>query len=206
MHKLQPDTVPVNWFDLMVIITLLLGLRAGRKRGMSEELILTTQWLAMIFAGAFLYKPVGDLLAQTSPMSHLFCYIAIYITAAIITKIFFSLVKKALGGKLVGSDLFGNAEYYLGMLAGAVRYCCMLIAAMALLNAPFYSSQEIGAARAYQNDVFGSNFFPELSTIQSSVFRESFVGSVVKKRAGILLIASTKSESVNLQRRKDDLP
>jgi uncharacterized membrane protein required for colicin V production len=198
--------VPVNWFDLVVIIVLLLGFKAGRKHGMSEELMVTTQWVVIVIAGAFLYKPFGDMLAQSSPVSHLFCYITIYITAAIVTKIFFSLIKKAIGGKLVGSSVFGAAEYYLGMVAGGVRYSCMLIAGLAILNAPHYTAQEIAMAHAAQIQNFGSNFFPEFSTVQQGVFKESFVGSLIKQRAPILLIVSTKKENIQVQRRKDDLP
>ncbi|HEX3798757.1 MAG TPA: CvpA family protein [Verrucomicrobiae bacterium] len=196
----------INWFDVLVLITVLFGMNRGRKHGMSEEIMVTFQWVAIILAGAFLYKPVGDMLAMSSPVSHLFCYIAIYIAAAIVTKIAFSMLKKAMGGKLIGSDVFGGGEYYLGMIAGGIRFSCMLIAGLALLNAPYYSAQDITAARAYQNDVFGSNFFPELSTIQQDVFRDSLLGNLVKQRAGILLIASTKSEVVKVKRAKDDLP
>jgi uncharacterized membrane protein required for colicin V production len=198
--------VPVNWFDMVVVITLLFGLNKGRKRGMSEEMMITIQWIAILVAGAFLYKPLGDMLAASSPVSHVFCYVTIYITAAIVTKLMFALVKKMAGGKLVGSDVFGAGEYYLGMIAGAVRYACVLIAALAILNAPYYSPQEINAARAYQNEVYGSNFFPELSSLQQDVFKDSFIGSLIKKNAGVLLIASTKSENVAIKRRNEELP
>jgi uncharacterized membrane protein required for colicin V production len=203
---MHADHMLINWFDVVVVIAVLFGMNKGRKHGMSEEIMVMFQWIAIVFAGAFLYKPVGDMLAQSSPVSHLFCYIAIYISAAIMTKIAFSTLKKAMGGKLIGSDVFGGGEYYLGMIAGGIRYCCMLMAALALLNAPYYSTQDIAAARAYQNEAFGSNFFPELSTIQTEVFRESLIGGAVKQRAGILLIASTKSEQVQVKRAKDDLP
>lgn len=207
MHgPIHADHVPINWFDAVVVIILLVGLNKGRKHGMSEELMVTLQWVAIIIVGAFLYRPCGDMLAMSSPVSHLFCYVTIYVTAAIVTKLVFSMLKKAMGGKLMGSDVFGSGEYYLGMVAGAIRYACMLIAALAILNAPYYSQQDINASRAYQNDVYGSNFFPELSGVQQDVFRDSLIGSLIKKRAGILLIASTKREIVNVQRRKDDLP
>lgn len=203
---MHTDNVPVNWFDMVVVITIMVGLNVGRKRGMSEELLVSLQWVAIILAGAFLYKPFGDMLALSSPVSHVFCYVTIYITMAIVTKIAFALVKKGLGGKLLGSDFFGSSEYYLGMMAGSVRYVCMLIAFLALLNAPLYTNAEIAAARAYDNDVYGSSFFPRFSQIQSDVFKESFVGSLIKKHASILLIASTKSENVGVARRKDELP
>ncbi|MDB6021026.1 MAG: Colicin production protein [Pedosphaera sp.] len=207
MHPHSLSAIPLpNWFDAATIMILLWGLNKGRKHGMSEELMVTLQWVAIIFAGAFLYRPLGDKLATSSPVSHLFCYIAIYVTSAIATKLAFAVFKKAIGGKLVGSDVFGGAEYYLGMVAGAIRYACMLIAALAILNAPYYSAQDIASARAYQDKEFGSNYFPELSGVQQTIFNESLIGNLIKQRAGILLIASTKTETVAIKRRKDDLP
>jgi len=38
-------------------------------------------------------------------------------------------------GQIIGSDVFGNAEYYLGMCAGAVRYACVTLVVLAFLNA-----------------------------------------------------------------------
>lgn len=208
MHQFtNVSNIPLpNWFDAVVLIVLMWGLNRGRKHGMSEELMVTMQWIAIIFVGAFLYKPVGDMMAMSSPVSHLFCYISIYIAAGIVTKIAFSLFKRALGGKLVGSDVFGSAEYYLGMVAGCIRYSCMLIAVLAILNAPYYSPQEIAARRAYENDMYGSHYFPTVHDLQQGVFKESLVGTLIKERAGILLIASTKSENVGLKRAKDNLP
>jgi uncharacterized membrane protein required for colicin V production len=200
------NQMPINWFDAVVVITLLVGLNTGRKHGMSEELMATVQWVVIIFAGAFLYRPIGDALARSSPVSHLFCYIAIYVTAAILTKLAFSLLKKAMGGKLIGSDVFGAGEYYLGMIAGAVRYSCILMAVLAVMNAPHYSEREINAAKAYQNEAFGSEFFPEFSTVQKQIFSESLVGSLIKQRASVMLIASTRPEQVGVKRAKDELP
>ena len=93
-------------------------------------------------------------------MSHLLSYIIVYVIIAIMVKSSFALLKKSVGGKMTGSDVFGRAEFYLGMGAGAVRFLCMLIFALALLNAPMYSAQQVAANRAYQIKNFDSNFFP----------------------------------------------
>jgi uncharacterized membrane protein required for colicin V production len=207
MHAKDLASIPMpNFFDAIVVAVLIWGLNKGRKHGMSEELMMTMQWIVIIFAGAFLYRPFGDMMAMSAPVGHLFCYITIYVTAAIITKIVFGLFKKAVGGKLVGSDVFGGAEYYLGMISGAIRYTCMLIAAMAILNAPYYSSQDISASQAYDNKWYGSDFFPRMYQVQQTVFKDSLIGSLIKQRAGVLLITSTKVEKVGIARRKDDLP
>lgn len=207
MNFLNTQHSPVNWFDVLVIVTVLLGIRKGRMNGMSVELVPMIQWLTIVAVCAVGYKFFGDMLAESAPMGHLFCYITSYIILAIFVKGFFALIKKSAGGKLVGSDIFGRAEFYLGMLGGAVRFTCILLAGLALLNAPYYSAKEIASRQAYDMDMYGSNFFPELSGIQIQVFKESLIGSALKKNAEFLLIASTKSEpSKGIQRRKDDLP
>ncbi|HZQ47712.1 MAG TPA: CvpA family protein [Verrucomicrobiae bacterium] len=200
------DHSPVNWFDFLVVIMILLGINKGRKHGMSEEMMISMQWLAIIFAGAFLYKPLGEALSQSSPMSRLFCYIAMYLTLAAAIKVAFVLFKKAIGGKLIGSNVFGAAEYYLGMVAGVVRFLCILVFGMAVLNAPYYSSQALAATKAYELDVYGSQFFPGVSSVQQQVFKESLVGSQFKQHVGFLLISPTAPEKKDVKRRKEDLP
>lgn len=204
---MNPHNLPVNWFDFAVLIMILLGINKGRKHGMSQEMMICFQWIAIVVAGGYFYRPVGDMLAQTSTIfGRLSCYIAAYVLIGLAVKTIFLLIKKGMGGKLVGSSIFGGAEYYLGMFAGAIRFLCVLMAATALLNARYYSPQEITKAIAFQNNVYGSTFFPELYSVQEQVFKESFVGSLVKKQASFLLIASTSPENRAIQRRKDDLP
>lgn len=197
---------PVNWFDLLVVIMVIVGIAKGRKHGMSEEMMITLQWLAIIFVGAFLYKPMGQALSASAPVSHLFCYIAMYLTLAAAIKVSFVLFKKAIGGKMVGSSVFGGMEYYLGMVSGAVRFLCILVFAMAILNAPYYTPQALAASMKYTMDNYGSDFFPGVSTVQEQVFKQSLVGSQFKQHAAFLLITPTEPESKGLQRRKDDLP
>jgi uncharacterized membrane protein required for colicin V production len=197
---------PINWFDIAVIIVVLLGINKGRKNGMSGELIGMLQWIAIVFAGAFFYKQLGDMLYSSAPFSRLGCYIVTYIGIAIVVRILFGLWKKGSGGKLVGSNMFGSSEYYLGMVGGTVRFLCILLAGLAILNARYYSPKEIASNVAFQNDVYGSTFFPDLSTVQSEVFKKSLMGSMVKQNAEIMLIKPTSPETKNLDRAKDNLP
>jgi uncharacterized membrane protein required for colicin V production len=206
MNHLSMDHSPVNWFDFVVVIVLLLGVSRGRKNGMSIEAMVMLQWVAIVIACAMLYRPLGDMLAHSSPMSRLFSYISVYLMLAVFVKTAFSVIKKGAGGKLVSNNLFGRAEFYLGMCAGAVRFACILIAALALLNAPLYTQQDLSASHAYQMDLYGSNFFPGLGEVQQNVFKDSFLGSQIKKYAEFLLITPTKSEVKEIQRKKDDLP
>ena len=199
--------LPFNWFDIAIPIVLVFGVTRGRKHGMSEELMLVLKWIAIIFGCAFGYELIGDTLAEATFLNRLQGYITAYIGIALIIAGVFFLIKKLSHGKLIGSDVFGSGEYYLGMAAGLVRYACILVFVMSLINAPLYTQAEIKADLKYQNEWYGSDFFPGFRTLQSQVFESSFTGPYIKQGIGPLFIKSTPSERKGLRRSKTvDLP
>ena len=102
---------PLNWFDLVVVAVLVVGVLRGRKRGMSQELVDVIQWIVIIGGGAYLYLPIGQWFAETTSSSQLFSYVAVYIGLAILIKLLFLVIRRGVGGKLVGSDVFKGAEW-----------------------------------------------------------------------------------------------
>ncbi len=201
------DKLPFNGFDLVLVAVLVAGVLLGRKHGMSEELLGLIKWLTILFACATLYEPVADLFGQfTSQFSRLTCFLLAYAAVALVILVVFAGLKRALGGKLLGSDLFGGAEYYLGMFAGLVRFTCMLLVALALLNARYFSPEEVKAREAFQNDVYGSNFFPGLQAVQSMVFERSLTGPWIKEGLGLLLIKPTAPENKQFKQKEYQVP
>lgn len=197
------SSLPFNWFDLVVLVVLIVGMQQGRKRGMSEELLPLLKWLALVVGCAFIYRPIGTMIAETPTFGLLAGYLMAYIGGALIIASIFALIKKAVGGdKLVGSDIFGRSEFYLGMLAGMLRFTLMLVAALALLNARAYSSAEVRADINYQNDVYGSTYFPKLYSVQAQVFDHSLAGPWIKQNLGPLLIASTPPSHKQLHQKE----
>ena len=105
------------------------------------------------------------------------------------------------------NNFFGGGEYYLGMMSGVVRYACMLMFVLALLNAPYYSAADIKATEAYneplvrrRHEGYSGNYFPDVANRAGiSVFKESFIGPYIKDNLGMLLIktASADSEATN---------
>ena len=199
-------TLPFNWFDLLVLIVLIVGMSRGRKHGMSEELIQMLKWLAIMFGCAIVYQPLGTAIANASVFSLLAAYLMAYLGTALIIAALFAMVKHVAGGKLVGSDVFGRSEFYLGMLAGMVRFSCMLIVALALLDAREYSKAEIRADVKYQNDVYGSTFFPKLYNVQGQVFDSSLSGPWLKTNLAFLLITPTEPQTKEIKRKEMQLP
>jgi len=120
------------------------------------------------------------------------CLVA-YLALALVVLIVFTILKRQFDEKLVKSDFFKGGEYYLGMLAGLVRYACVLVFVMALLNAPVYTPADIAQQSAFDQKNFGGglfagNYFPHLSQVQAAVFKESFFGPHIKDGVGMLLI------------------
>src|SRR4051812_4027445 len=113
------DFLPFNAFDVILPIVLVIGIYRGRKHGMSGELMPLIKWLAIVFVCAVAYEPIGSLFGETTKLfSTLSCYLMAYVGVALVLVVLCALLKRALGGKLLGSDLFGKAEYYLGMASG----------------------------------------------------------------------------------------
>src|SRR5688572_214462 len=110
------DQFPLNLFDFVLVGVLVAGIMRGRKHGMSEELLEVLKWVVVLCACAVAYEPLGRLFSRTTRVfSLLTCYLLSYIAIAIVVFVIFAMVKRSLGGKLLGSDIFGQAEYPLGM-------------------------------------------------------------------------------------------
>lgn len=191
-------------FDLVLLGVLGFGFWFGRKRGMSREALPLGQALVTVIGGAAGYEFLAQYLIQwkvvktlfgTSFNEHTAAAIISYLFIALVVFIIFSLLKNRFREKLAGSNTFGSGEYYLGMIAGIVRFACILLFFLALLNAPFYSAAEIAATKAYNNRWYGGglkdfsgDFFPSLQQVQAGVFTGSISGPPIKEYLGALLI------------------
>jgi len=196
--------LPFNVFDVVLVAILVVGVLRGRKLGMSEELLNLLKWVAVVFVCAFAYEPVGKLFG--SSFSMLSNYVIAYIGIGLLILVGFAGVKRALGGKMIGSDIFGKGEYYLGMVAGLLRFACVLVTALALLNARYFSPDEVKAMENFQNDVYGSNFFPTLHTVQAMVFERSLSGPFIKKNLELLLIKPTAPDNKPFKQKDFQMP
>ncbi|HEY5344952.1 MAG TPA: CvpA family protein [Verrucomicrobiae bacterium] len=193
-----------NWFDVALVVMIGFGIWRGRRNGMTKEIFPVSLWLTIVIAGAFGYKPLGDLFIQSGIVKSLFgktvgeetlTYISSYLIIAGAVFIIHSFIRRRLKPKLEGSNAFGSSEYYFGMVSGAVRYFCIVIFALAMLNAPVYTQADIQAAKAYNNRWFGGgmagyggDFFPTLSEAQISIFKDSQTGPFIKDDLSLLLV------------------
>lgn len=198
--KFDFDHLPFNWFDIATVAFLIVGFTRGRKNGMSVEMMYMFKWIAIVAGSAYAYRPAGEWIAEQCPVSHLFSYILAYLLAALVIRTFFALIQRAVGGKLVGSSIFGSGEYYLGMLGGVVRFACIWIFFLSILHARHYTQEEIKANAKYQDQWFGSDLFPTIQTLQANVFQKSLLGPQIDHNLAIALIKPTEMENRGLKR------
>lgn len=183
------DNIDFGWFDLVVVAAVIVGALRGRKRGMSEELLDLLKWLAIVIVGGLFYRPLGQLLfAQIPVLNRTIAFVLAYVAIGLCLHLVMSFFKRGVGEKLVQSEVFGDLEYYLGIMAGVVRFSCVLLAVLALLNAKYISDADRAANARMQRENFGSISFPTLGSLQQDVFHESWTGQQIKRYAGQLLI------------------
>src|SRR6185436_13994793 len=196
-------SLPINWFDFVVIALIFFGFFRGRKRGMSEEVLPLLQTLLMVVVAGHFYEPLGKMFAQaTGVFSLLFAYIATYLAIIVIMKMLFAPIKKVVDEKIFGSDFFARMEYYFGTLSGGIRYVCLVIMFLALMNAHAINQKELDAQLKKDKDLYGSNFFPSFGEIQQAVMDKSTTGKFAREHLAQWLIKPTSAESKPLQKRE----
>jgi uncharacterized membrane protein required for colicin V production len=200
--NLSTDSLPVGWFDIIVLALLVTGILRGRKHGISEELLPLLRWLTAVAVAGLLYMPIGLFIESQTLLSKLSSFISAYLGCLLLVFISFAVLKKAIGGKPISAEKFGKSEYYLGIGGGVVTVSCMLIVALSFLNARKFTAKEINDRRAYEKDVYGSSFFPTLDSMQTFVFKKSFTGATVKSAATVLLIEPTVAQKKKIQQKE----
>jgi hypothetical protein len=186
------------WPDLAAIIVLALGFWRGRKHGMSTVLLPMIKMMVIVVGGAIVYKPAGDWLRDMTDgyIQRWVCYFLVYLFFAFVVHLIFNAIKRAVGEKLVGSDLFGSMEYYFGMLAGIIKYAFIFLFFLALLRVRAIDYEGEKAYRKLEKDNIGNISFPTITSIQIDTFDVSLVGRFTGTELGRVLMQPTPSENL----------
>jgi len=83
----------------------------------------------------------AQLLVNTAELGRVSSNILGYLLLAVAIFLVFSIVKWLLPIRRTENNLFGGGEYYLGCCRHD-SVACMLLAVLALLNAPYYTAAE----------------------------------------------------------------
>jgi uncharacterized membrane protein required for colicin V production len=192
-QSLSTDSLPVNWFDAFILIMLAFGVFRGRKNGMTKELLPLLLWIGIAVASGLCYTFVAELYNNYCGLDKAWSPFLAYLSITIVVFLLYSVLKKPLLPRLTGSNFFGGAEYYLGMMSGLIRYACIVIFFMALINAKYYSPAEIARTKAYNarwygGGIYSGDYIPDLHSLQEAVYKNSFSGPYIKQYLGMLLI------------------
>jgi uncharacterized membrane protein required for colicin V production len=185
---------PFNLFDILLALVLVAGIVHGRKHGLSAELLSTAKWVSLLLVCAVSYGAAGTLVASTGLFDLLTSYLLCYLGIALVVFLAFTILERRLAPKLVGSDIFGRSEYFLGMGFGLVRFISVFFVGLALLNAREFTRPELLKEQKYQEDNYGSDLFPGLHSLQAAVFERSLTGAFIKDDLGFLLIRPTPAD------------
>jgi len=194
--------LPINGFDVALLAILGFGLFRGRKNGMSKEVLPTIEWLVMVGVCGFGYGMVAPFYKNSWGLSGLLAAILGYATFAFLVLMLFAGLKNMLGQRLATSNFFGSSEYFLGMPSGMIRYSCVLLFALAFLNARTYTVAEVKQRQAYNQrwyggGIFSGDYVPDWHAAQEYVFTDSFSGPYIKNYLSMLLI-QTQPENPGL--------
>jgi len=194
--------LPFNWFDLAVVALLMFGLFRGRNNGMSREILSVMQWVIILIGCGLGYPIAAQFFVNTLKFDKLTSVLCGYAALAAVVFIIFTILKRLFAERLNKGDSFKGGEYYLGMVGGMVRYACIILVFMAVLNAPVYTQADIDAHNAYVHETYGAglpgysgDYFPTLQQVQEQVFAKSFLGPLVKDKLGMILVVGDKPAS-----------
>jgi uncharacterized membrane protein required for colicin V production len=179
-----------DYFDIFAVGWLIFGLFWGRKRGMSQEFLPLVQWIAIVVVAGLYYEPFGVLIHHHTFFTPLWSNVAAYVLIASGVHLIYFTFKQLFGAKLVERNVFGHAEFYLGMAAGATRFACMLLAGMALMNSRIATEAELAKTEKFQKENFSDIRFPTYGGFQQEVLFKSCSGSLVRSHLKSVLIAS----------------
>ena len=181
----------LNMFDALILGALGWGIYQGKEEGASSTHVSVVQWMLIGLAGGFMGNLLGSFLLMIfgSPYwSQLFgFFLWIFMVAC-----FFAYLNSKGKGEWKDADWFGRTEYPLGILGGLIKYFCIILTIMSILNAKHYTPAMIKADRDWQIEEFGSMLFPSFTMLNNTVFNTSFSGPHLTKVFGWAILPSAK--------------
>jgi uncharacterized membrane protein required for colicin V production len=199
---LSLDNLTLGWFDFVFVAFLVVGFFRGRKNGLSKELVPTLRWVAIILAGAFGYQFVAQIFYNFFGFGRATTECFGYLAVAFVVMLVFVPLDALVTPRLAAANAHGGVEYYLGTVAGLIRYLCIVLFVLAFMNAPYYSAAEIQAEKDFAFKTYGGgqkgfngDFFPTFQQVQQGVFRESKVGQLISDHLGMILINGTPADA-----------
>lgn len=179
----------LNMFDALVLGALGWGVYQGKQQGAASTHVSVVQWMLIGFGGGAMGNLFGSFLSSILGSPYWSQLIGYFVWIFIIMIVFAFLNSKGMG-EWKNSDWFGRLEYPLGILGGLIKYFCIILTVMSILNAKHYTPAMIKADRDWQIEEFGSTLFPSLTMLNNMIFNTSFSGPNIKRVFGWAILSS----------------
>lgn len=171
----------LNMFDAVLVGLVGYGIWRGKEEGMSGEHMGFLQWTLIVLPGGLMAGLLGSLFKGLLGASPYWGQILGFVVWAAMVVGGFSFLASKGKVELADGDTFGRLEYPLGILAGATKNFCILLAVISLLNGRHYTPAQVAASRAAQMKEFGIALIPTPTLLNHSVFQTSFFGPHIRK-------------------------
>jgi len=182
----------LNMFDAVLAGALGWGIYQGKEHGASTTHVSVVQWMLIGLAGGFAGNLLGSLMFSILGSAY-WGQLTGYLLWIFIVAAFFAFLNSKGKGEWKDADWFGRLEYPLGVLGCVLKYFCIILTIMSILNAKHYSAEDIRKDRAWQIEEFGSALFPTFTMLNNTVFNTSFCGPYVKKAFSWAILPSAKA-------------
>ena len=171
----------LNMFDAVLVGVVGYGIWRGKQEGFSGEHMGLLQWSLISLPGGNMAGALGAVFEGLFSTSLYWGQILGFVLWAAMVVGGFSFLASKGKFELGDGDTFGRFEYPLGILGGAIKNFCILLAVISLLNGRYYTAEQIAASRAAQVKEFGSALIPTPPLLSQNVFQSSFFGPKIKK-------------------------
>jgi len=157
---------------------------------MSQELLPLFQWVGIVIAAGLLYNPLSPIVKQYTQFNLLWSNITAYLLVALCVHMVYRFLKRLLEESLMEKDVFGGGEFYFGMAAGVMRFACMLVVGIALMNSRIITAGELAANEKFQKENFEAIRFPTYGQVQQEILFRCLTGKLIEDHLHPVLIAS----------------
>ncbi len=182
--------VSAHWFDLLVVVTLIVGFKIGQRKETLQQLISICHWALTLVICLFLYKLPAIWLAKTLSMQPDFLALIIFPIEFAIVYFLLNSKRRRIAKSVVEKEPFGHWEHHTTKVAGALRFFTFLFVLMAWISGKSVTEKDISDYKAFCENNFAGIMFPVPATIHHDIFNGSFTGKVAKEYLNGLLMTA----------------
>ena len=156
----------VNWYDLVVVLTLLYGVWSGVRAGLTGEVIRVIGLILMVVVALASYQPAGDWIMDHSRMPDETAHLLAFVSIAVVVYLISVAARLALHRRMQQYRFSALVENVGGGCAGVVRMTMIMAWLTVVLS---LSADDLLRRNIAVESRFGSFVVHQLPALQSVV-------------------------------------